>query len=101
MFYYLLSGADDLEREKLRLGKPEDYFYLRQVRQHCFKTVIGKKTLNLSLLFRTETGHRILSQNLFRTDYIKVISVFTSPNGLHLQMDHTDRPLSQEYTIKP
>ncbi|XP_053405798.1 unconventional myosin-IXAb-like isoform X4 [Mercenaria mercenaria] len=30
VFYYLLEGADNLEREKLRLGKPEDYFYLRQ-----------------------------------------------------------------------
>ncbi|XP_052795146.1 unconventional myosin-IXAa-like isoform X4 [Mya arenaria] len=30
VFYYLLEGAEDLEREKLHLGKPTDYFYLQQ-----------------------------------------------------------------------
>jgi myosin heavy subunit len=42
VFYYLLRGADDLEREKLRLGKPEDYFYLRQVRDMLNHTVMGE-----------------------------------------------------------
>ncbi|XP_052282643.1 unconventional myosin-IXa-like isoform X3 [Dreissena polymorpha] len=31
VFYYLLEGADELERDKLHLGKPEDYAYLRQL----------------------------------------------------------------------
>ena len=31
VFYYLLQGASDVERHKLFLGKPEDYFYLNQV----------------------------------------------------------------------
>ena len=31
VFYYLLQGASDVERQKLFLGKAEDYFYLNQV----------------------------------------------------------------------
>ncbi len=31
VFYYLLKGASDAEKEKLWLAKPEDYNYLNQV----------------------------------------------------------------------
>ncbi|KAK3592955.1 hypothetical protein CHS0354_036814 [Potamilus streckersoni] len=34
VFYYLLAGADDLERQKLHLGAPSDYYYLNQ--SDCF-----------------------------------------------------------------
>ncbi|KAL3866507.1 hypothetical protein ACJMK2_043800 [Sinanodonta woodiana] len=34
VFYYLLAGADDLERKKLHLGAPSDYYYLNQ--SDCF-----------------------------------------------------------------
>ena len=39
VFYYMLAGADDKEREALHLSKPEDYRYLSQVSRsqhaHC------------------------------------------------------------------
>ena len=31
VFYYLLAGADEDERESLHLLEPQDYYYLRQV----------------------------------------------------------------------
>ena len=31
VFYYMLAGADDKEREALHLSRPEDYRYLSQV----------------------------------------------------------------------
>ncbi|XP_038073351.1 unconventional myosin-IXa-like isoform X2 [Patiria miniata] len=34
VFYYLLQGAEDVERESLWLEKPQDYFYLNQ--SNCF-----------------------------------------------------------------
>ena len=31
MFYYLLAGASDEDKEELHLTKPEEYCYLNQV----------------------------------------------------------------------
>ena len=32
MFYYLLAGTSPEEKEELHLTKPEEYYYLNQVR---------------------------------------------------------------------
>lgn len=31
VFYYLLAGASEQERDLLKLSQPQDYFYLNQV----------------------------------------------------------------------
>ena len=34
MFYYLLAGASEQERESLNLSQPQDFFYLNQVSKY-------------------------------------------------------------------
>ena len=34
VFYYLLAGASEQERESLNLSQPQDFFYLNQVRKY-------------------------------------------------------------------
>jgi myosin heavy subunit len=31
VFYYLLAGANDVEKQEFHLGLPEEYFYLNKV----------------------------------------------------------------------
>lgn len=34
VFYYLLAGASEQERESLNLSQPQDFFYLNQVSKY-------------------------------------------------------------------
>ena len=41
VFYYLLAGCTETERETLLLSKPHDYFYLNQVCLSCNASFIA------------------------------------------------------------
>jgi len=41
VFYYLLAGCSETEKDALSLTRPQDYFYLNQVLLHCDVNIVS------------------------------------------------------------